>query len=672
MEPLEERLLLSIAMPDSAVGGLLGASVPRSPGDSVEHSPVVFIRDNFEYANLDRESSPSLPSLEGQAREPVQLETSGLVNIRKMIVAGDPAGGPPDSPGDRVDANTADSPFAGIGSLAVTYAPDLYIGTAAAISPTHVLTAAHMIDLDDDGTIDVAPADVEFNLNFGSDLSHVIPASDLFIHPDWTGFGNPSVNDDVAVIELSSPLPTGVPIYSLNTDPFESVDMATFVGYGQSGDGISGYYVDPAFNVKRTGGNLMDFFGLDDEGSGAREIFEFDFDGNGWNLGSGPGLGNDLETTLGGGDSGGPAFIDDGSGGLEIFGINTYTFSLDGFPEAPLFGSGGGGIVIAEYADWISSITGVVEAPPTEFTEDFESGDFGQGWSTYSSSSGGRIEVTDARGAAEGSSFALLMDTTQRRTYNLNEAIWTADLSGFTQPVLSFWCAEWGDETHRLPDTFTGHANGDGVAISQDGTNWRTVLNAPNQNRGVWEKHTVDLSGYGSNFQIKFQQYDNFPLTSDGRGWDQITITDAGGGAAGAAYDGDDDGDDETEKPAASAANVPMTLAAGGQSALAQDPRGSLPESEQSAELLGSAVDIFAIGGTEAAPGSDTAERLQMSQVRLQIADLISGSTRPYDESPAAGDLPDGTDVLSLCAGKPLNELFSDLSGEAMLQRMDR
>jgi len=330
----------------------------RSP--RLEALPVVMER--LEDRLLLSAATLDLPSLEGAVSRPALLETAGLADIQKLIVAGNPnpdlEGVPPDSPADRVDPNTTDSPYAGVGSLWVDApGPGGYIGSATAISPTHVLTAAHMLDLDDNGSIDVLPSDVEFILNFGSDFSHVITASALYVHPDWTGFSNPSVNDDVAVIELSGPLPDGVPIYPLNTDPFVSIETATLVGYGMSGDGVNGYYVDPEFEVKRVGGNLMDFYDSDDESPHlATEIFEYDFDwpddSNGFS--STPGLGNDVETTLGGGDSGGPAFIDDGSGGLEIFGINTYSFGY--FASAPLFGSGGGGMVVAEYADWINSV----------------------------------------------------------------------------------------------------------------------------------------------------------------------------------------------------------------------------------------------------------------------------------------------------------------------------
>ena len=328
---------------------------------SSRRGPLPVVMERLEDRLLLSAATLDLPSLEEAFGRPALLETSGLADIHKLIVAGDPNGSPPDSPTDRVDPNTTDSPFAGVGSLwvdATGFNGYSYIGSATAISPTHVLTAAHMLDLDNNGTIDVAAADVEFILNFGSDLSHMIPASALFVHPDWTGFNSPSVNDDVAVIELSGPLPAGVPIYSLNTDPFEFIETATLVGYGMSGDGVNGYDYDmgAAFDVKRVGGNLTDFYDLDDEGSGALEIFEYDFDwpdgSNGFS--STPGLGNDVETTIGGGDSGGPAFIDDGAGGLELFGINTYTFGY--LASAPLFGSGGGGMVVAEYTDWINSV----------------------------------------------------------------------------------------------------------------------------------------------------------------------------------------------------------------------------------------------------------------------------------------------------------------------------
>jgi hypothetical protein len=125
---------------------------------------------------------------------------------------------------------------------------------------------------------------------------------------------------------------------------------------------VSGYFVSPAFGVKRIGGNRTDSFQIDDEGSGQTEVFVADFDGGSatnYFLGGGT-LGNNVEATLGGGDSGGPSFVNQG-GELVVYGVNTFTTRFRMFffllgPQAPLFGSGFGGIVVQPYADWIQSI----------------------------------------------------------------------------------------------------------------------------------------------------------------------------------------------------------------------------------------------------------------------------------------------------------------------------
>jgi ELWxxDGT repeat protein len=166
-------------------------------------------------------------------------------------------------------------------------------------------------------------------------------------------------------------------------------------------------------------------------------------------------------------------------------------------------------------------------------SEDFESGALDAQWTTYrSSTTYGRIRVTGDQGAAGGSK-ALLMDVNPSNHYSLNEAIWTVDLSGVTEATLGFCHAEWNDEQDTLSGDFVGHRNGDGVAISADGTIWHTIWNAVNQSSGVWQEYTFDLAAragahgisLGSNFQIKFQQYDNYRLTTDGRGYDEIVIT---------------------------------------------------------------------------------------------------------------------------------------------------
>jgi hypothetical protein len=133
------------------------------------------------------------------------------------------------------------------------------------------------------------------------------------------------------------------------------------VGYGRSGDGVNGYTTNASFTVKRTGQNIVETVtGQDDASpttstSTAKEVFQFDFDAPLTFGQPGGSLGNDKETTLGGGDSGGPSFVlcTDCNPALassySLAGVNTFTQGLN----APKFGSSGGGINVFPYRDWI-------------------------------------------------------------------------------------------------------------------------------------------------------------------------------------------------------------------------------------------------------------------------------------------------------------------------------
>ena len=313
-------------------------------------------------------SATSLPT------GPTEIESNLLATAQPLIVSGDSTGASADSPTNRIDPNVPGSAFAGVGSLRIVGDSGSFICSATAIGSRHVLTAGHCLDLAGDGTVDVIPENVTFNLNFDGDLSHPISANGLVIHPDYTGFRHPSVNDDIAVVSLSQNIPDDVPIYTLNTDPLNSVATITVVGYGRSGDGINGF-TDPAkFSVKRVGLNQADMFRRDDERRGTREVFMFDFDGPdaSTSFSGGLTLGNNIETTLGGGDSGGPSFIDDGAGQMEIFGVNTFGFGISGGPAPPRFGSGGGGMIVSAYAGWIRSVT---ESEATELVSGDINGD---------------------------------------------------------------------------------------------------------------------------------------------------------------------------------------------------------------------------------------------------------------------------------------------------------
>ena len=183
----------------------------------------------------------------------------------------------------------------------------------------------------------------------------------------------------------------------------------------------------------------------------------------------------------------------------------------------------------------IDRLAAVADLAPTQIvidSDDFESGSLDGDWTTSSSNANGRILITTSF-SAQNSGRSLFMDVTADDVYNLNEAIWTVNLSGMTTANLSFYHAEFSDETHALPASFTGSENGDGVAISADGTNWFTILTNTDQASGEWDFVTVDLAAaasaagisLGADFKIKFQQYDNYPYATDGRAYDEISIT---------------------------------------------------------------------------------------------------------------------------------------------------
>lgn len=253
------------------------------------------------------------------------------------------AGASPDSPAARVDANLASSPWAGVGSLSIGG------GTVSGvvIGEQYVLTAAHAV-------AGVLPQNITFNLNAGADLSQQLGVSEVWVNPGYAGVGY----DDLAVLRLTSPVAAGVPIYALPTAQVTAGAVATLVGYGASGF-PAGITVGASPTVKRVGQNALDSFNLDDDGSGLKELYFFDFDGpTGSGLYGGGTLGNSIETTLGTGDSGGGAFLWNAAlGRWELVGINTFVFG-----NTPNFGSGGGGVLTYGYKGWITSIAAVPEA----------------------------------------------------------------------------------------------------------------------------------------------------------------------------------------------------------------------------------------------------------------------------------------------------------------------
>jgi hypothetical protein len=166
----------------------------------------------------------------------------------------------------------------------------------------------------------------------------------------------------------------------------------------------------------------------------------------------------------------------------------------------------------------------VAQAVP--YKQDFSLGKPGgtDGWEYYSDNEG-RIAVVNGR---------LRMDDIMgNSTYSLNEAILHVNLMGKTGVTLTLDHWRLADESSRLPTIFVGRYKADGIALSVDGQNWVKVtdLTVNFTNRSfdldpvLLQAQVAADSSDLSNVRIKFQQYDNYSASTDGREFDNIKVS---------------------------------------------------------------------------------------------------------------------------------------------------
>jgi hypothetical protein len=281
------------------------------------------------------------------------LAFAGFAPNAHAILAGGETALPPDSPAIRLDALGAASPFNAVGALAINAGGFSYHGSATALSPHWVLTAGHILDLNDNGQPD-AGLGVNFHLpGFG-----VYSASSLFTTPGFTGFGNPSIQHDLGLLYFETPLPDSLNYPSLAGVPLIGAEV-TLVGFGRSGYGDYGYTTLASLTDRRVGQNVIDSFTPDELGSGLPALFHYDFDAPNTAGVPGGSLGNAIETLIGPGDSGGPLFRFDGSAYV-LVGVNTFVQGFGG-----RFGDGGGGVVLEPYLGWIGQTTALPVPEPS-------------------------------------------------------------------------------------------------------------------------------------------------------------------------------------------------------------------------------------------------------------------------------------------------------------------
>ncbi|MBC7853305.1 MAG: alpha amylase C-terminal domain-containing protein, partial [Pirellulaceae bacterium] len=171
-------------------------------------------------------------------------------------------------------------------------------------------------------------------------------------------------------------------------------------------------------------------------------------------------------------------------------------------------------IIRADTFDW-----SVYGPSITLFTDGFESGTFGASWartgtSTWRIQTSTTYKATGTRGCT--------FDSSVSSSYETSQLTLSVNASNHGQLSLTYKVRNVGEETDTA----------DGLFISNNGTTWTKVTGYPAIS-GSFSQQVVNLSaaatvaGFtpGANFKVRWQQYDNSPLSSDGLAIDDVMVT---------------------------------------------------------------------------------------------------------------------------------------------------